>query len=249
MQLRSTVHMRLSRRQRGFTLVEILIASALLMVAMGLTVRFLAGFNSSSNRTVIQSQLEEGQRAALSRLEKELLAASEVLPVHPTDSNLTTTGNRLVCSVPLYNASGFVVVNTNGEPVEDTVVFEVVSDPDPTAKLNMRSTAVSPRQLLFSIYPSADSTRAAITNQVILKHLMPKDASGENYSFPQLNPSPVAVPTFQYLTVAGVPTTDFSQASQVRVVLWNEQEYGGQVITARKEFEFRLRNWEAPTSS
>lgn len=250
-----------SRYQTGFSLMELLIASTLMMLAVGLTFRFLNGFTQTSNRAILTSTIEEKYRTALTRLEREMAGAAEVITSVPGNATITTTKNRLVFRVPAYSANGFIVVNSSGVPISDTFVLSVVDDPS-AALLHERNPKVRPQMLTLSIFSSPDSTRSSLSGQVLARNLMPKDTTTDNYDCPASEsncPLPTATvnpslgygagsSTFTLLKRDGTvvdptDTSHFDQISDVKILLRGEQEDGFRVIRASKEFEIRLRNW------
>jgi len=235
-------------KQRGFSLVEALIASALLLAASGVAMNFLSDFNRMGNRMSTMATVEERLRSSLNRLEREMVEAAQVLEEHPDDSAITTTKNRVVLGIPLYSEGGFVVVDNDGNPVLDTAVLEVVDD-NGAESLRARPGAVKPQRLLFSLTPATDSARVEIENQVIVKDLMPKITTGGtevgDYAY-LAGMTGDAMGTFRYLNQAGEevePNGDLSTVSQIKVLLWAEKNEGRSALTSKKEMEVRLRNW------
>lgn len=249
--------------QKGFTLSELLIATTMLTVIMTVTMNFMLQFNSTMNRTSVESELSKDLRSSFSRIEKELTEGSKIIKstTLPGDSTATASGpNLLLFEVPLYSDSGFIVVDNNGDPVTDIVKLEVVDDVT-RDYLSQRGTGmnVRPQKMLFSLYPSVDSTRTSVQNQTLAVNLMPKN--GNNYKCEDTaagKASPVgclAKPTFTYLNSDGSEVSPTSATdeqveyiSQVKILLWNEKEYGRQSLNSRREFEIRLRNWSEPDS-
>ncbi|MGV3523499.1 MAG: PilW family protein [Candidatus Sericytochromatia bacterium] len=248
------------RSEQGFTLIELLIASALLLTIFTMTMRFLWDFNRTGQEMILSSSQVENQRTAFARIEKELMGAAAVLAAHPNDATITSTPNRLVFSVPLYNAAGFIVVNAQGRPIQDTVVLDVVDDVK-AVPLSLRTPNRLPQMLRLAVTKSADSTRLNFSEQVLLRNLMPKDNATGHYACPASQPAlcPLAgtaatdsslggTGTFVLLKRDGsvinpVDTAQLPDVSAVRIVLRNEQEYQNKKMLSHKEFEFRLRNW------
>ncbi|PKL79147.1 MAG: hypothetical protein CVV27_02265 [Candidatus Melainabacteria bacterium HGW-Melainabacteria-1] len=246
---------RAQKFQQGFTLVEILIASTILLVVMGLTMNSLLGFNRHGNQMLAQTALEEQLRTSLNRLERELIEGAEVLASYNSSS---TGAHTLVLSVPVYNDVGFIVVDeSTNKPVTDTLVFEAEEDPQADYLSLNRTPPVRPHRLLLTLIPHAKSNRLALEDQVIARNLMPKDS--DNYLFPQngfgteANSSSTTGPTFSYYQISGgVATaanvsTERTEISYLKVLLWGEQNQGGRLVTAKKELDVRLRNWEDPS--
>lgn len=242
------------RASKGFTLMEVLIASGLLLMLMGLTMNAVHGFNRSGNQLLEQAGLEEQLRSTLNRVEKEMLEASRVLPTATINGTLYTSGpNTLVLSVPIYSPEGFIIVDDAGTPAADTLLFRSQNDPASTRVQLNRPAPVSTDRLLFSLVPNAKSRRVQITDQPIAKHLMPKN--GTNYSLPSLATGSfanVVAPTFSYYDQFGAvvadPSTDAEalRVAQVKVLLWGEKNQGARLILGRKEVDIRFRNWQKP---
>lgn len=237
------------QRQQGFTLIELMITSALFLLAMSVLVNFIFQFNRTGNRTLAQSTMEEQLRNTLNRLEKELIEGSQVL--------VGTTKNKLVLAVPIYTANGFILVNNAGTPITNTLTIEA----KPSTASNdavLRKHGVKPDQLLLSLTPVANSNRTAtLTNQRISGDLVPKHLSGTNLGnyLPVGTISP-SEGTFKYFDAAGgeVNPSGATQAqlnviSQIKVTLWGEKDFYEGIISSKKELEVRLRNWDDDPSN
>ncbi|MBF2054409.1 MAG: type II secretion system protein [Candidatus Sericytochromatia bacterium] len=235
------------KRQAGFTIVEVLIATGLLMAVAAVALHFITNFNRMGDRMNTLATMEEALRTSLNRIEREMIEASAVLPEHPDDSSIATGKNRVVLGIPLYSDAGFVAIDDDGNPLLDIMVLETL--PDNTAELLRNRTNTRSQRLLFSIDTQTQSNRQDIDNQVIARDLMPKTTSGTNagnYLYPGSMSGPQQG-TFVYLAEDGSeidPSSgDLSQVSQVKVLLWAEKNHREGVLTSRKEIEVRLRNW------
>ncbi|MEZ0373193.1 MAG: PilW family protein, partial [Candidatus Sericytochromatia bacterium] len=180
--------MRTYRSNQGFTLIEIMLASALLLVVVGMTMNFLFGFNRTGNQMLEQASLEEQLRNSLNRVEKEIIEGALVLPDDGTTncggSACATGNNTLVLAVPIYSDDGFLVVDDSGNALTDTLVIRSLTDPRATLLTN-RNPDLPPDRLTLTLIPNARSNRDAIADQTIAKDLMPKDTSTPfNYKFP-----------------------------------------------------------------
>lgn len=238
-------------QQKGFTIVEVLIATGLLMAVAAVALNFITHFNRMGDRMNTIATMEESLRTSLNRIEREIIEAAVVLPEHPDDSNIKTDKNRMVLGIPIYTNAGFVMVDGDGNALMDTMVIEAVTD-NSAEQLRNRNNIRSER-LLFSIDPAAQSVRQNIQNQVIARDLMPKIASGTNEGeYDYLAGIEIADKdkqgTFVYLDESGNKVDDMTaealrEASQIRVSLWAEKNHRAGVLTSRKEIEVRLRNW------
>lgn len=236
--------------RKGFTLLELLVATTLLGLAVSLTINMLSQFNKVNHSSFAKTSLEEELRNTLNRLEKETLSASVVIAAHPTDGSLTTTKNRLVLQVPLYSQQGFITYGTDGKPLTDTIVLSKEVEAQ-GATLGNRITPAKEEKLMFSLTPANDSTRTGVSSQAIAKHLMPTDGTG-NYTYPR-GVSGSAEGVFRFYTTAGTEvaptdTANLNEVAMVKVTLWAEKMYGGGSITAKKVTDIRLRNWADPST-
>jgi len=239
-----------SKILKGFTLLELLIATTLMGLAVSLTINMLSQFNKVNNSSFAKTTLEEELRNTLNRLEKETLSASVVVAAHPDNGSITTTKNRLVLSVPLYNQQGFITYGNDGKPLTDTIVLSKEVDANGEI-LGNRGTPAKEEKLMFSITPADDSTRGTVDSQAIAKHLMPTDGSG-NYTYPT-GVSASSEGVFRFYTTAGTEvdptdTANLDEVAMVKVTLWAEKMYGGGSITAKKVTDIRLRNWADPST-
>lgn len=239
--------MQLIKRQKAFTIVEVLVATGLLMAVAAVALHFITNFNRMGDRMNTIATMEESLRSSLNRIEREVIEAAVILEEHPDDSTITTTKNRVVLGVPIYTDAGFVMVDDEGNPLMDTMVLEAVADN--SSELLRRRNNTRSERLLFSIEPQDNSVRQNIENQVIARDLMPKIASGTNlgnYNYPDGVAGP-SQGTFIYLAEDGSEidpdSGDLAQASQVQILLWTEKNHREGVLTSRKEIEVRLRNW------
>ena len=231
--------------QKGFTLLELMISTALLLMVMGVTLNFIFDFSRSGNRTIIRATLDEQLRNSATRLEREVMDASAVLV--DDGGSITTDKSTLVLSVPLYNSLGFVVVDPANAnlPLFDTLVVSVKQD-NSADDLTLRPTGSAavrkkPNKLVFSLTPSTvgDTTRQAISNQVIARDLMP--TSGDFYlTGENATTSDVA---FNYLDKDGNVTATPADIAQIQVLLKAGKDYYGGIIIVEKEVLIRLRNW------
>ncbi len=244
-----------SKNQQGFTLIEVIIASALLLGMMGLTVSFLFDFSRQGNQNLARTTLEEDLRSSLNRMERELLEGSIVAS--------GSTATKLVVMVPLYSNAGFIRTDASGNPVQNTITLTAAQDGSAGQLKIARNTPIVPRLLRFTLSPGSGSQRQSIANQTIARHLMPAGA-GSEYLFPDNLPGAASFGgagtavgsianrrLFTYYGRDGSvldPTTaaNLPNISQVRITLWGELNEQRALITAKKELDIRFRNWADP---
>lgn len=238
------------RRQLGFTLVEILMASGLLILAMGLTVNFMSGFNKVSNKEALQAELENELRTLLNRIETEMMEVSRILPEDPVSTTIDTGKNILVASTPVINNLGMVVTSDTGQPLTNTLRLEVSNDPTASTLSSRTGVTLRPDRMLFTIDNQPETNRPDITQQSLARFLMPKAVSG-NYDYPGITAP--AVGTFTYYDKSGTALpppftmTTSADIAMVKVTLWGERSFGSSSVIAKKESQIRLRNWVDPT--
>src|SRR5262249_23191770 len=68
------------KRQAGFSLTEVLIATALMVVIMGTTLRALSDATHANEAVTLMADSQENLRAALNYMTKDLIEAGEGLP-------------------------------------------------------------------------------------------------------------------------------------------------------------------------
>ena len=242
-------------RHRGFTLVELLIAMALLILFLVLALNFFNQFNHLSQDTILEQEMDIELRSALNRLDRELTGAAEILPHQPGNPALPTDSNRVFFTVPIYSPHGFIVVDDAGRPVQDTLMLEAIDDPEPQARLVLRTPPVQSQKLVLSVMPSINSSRKPVVQQALIGGLMPKHSTTLAYDclpiYRQcpLATAPAATGTFTLIKRDGVVTTsEFAEVTQVRILLRSEREYGRQRLSKAKAFTLRLRNWQPAAS-
>jgi len=68
------------KRQAGFSLMEVLVATALMVVIMGTTLRALSDATHANEAVTLMADSQENLRAAMNYMTKDLIEAGEGLP-------------------------------------------------------------------------------------------------------------------------------------------------------------------------
>lgn len=263
------------RLQSGFTLVEFLVAAALMGVLSTVIMNFLHGYNRTGNENSIKFELENKLRNAMTRIEKEILQASRVrksksLGISPNPTISYTTGiNSVILEIPLYNSSGFVVIdNATGAPLVDTLAIYKTLDNE--ADKFVQRGGVQPYKLGFHFEPNGAGTRSQEIKNAFINQLLPNRTSATTTLaqefYPWANPADTTETVntgypgygvFRYYqidsttqelaeitsTVQGGNQTDCDNVGLIKINLWTEKEYGSDQIRAKREFDVKLRNY------
>jgi prepilin-type N-terminal cleavage/methylation domain-containing protein len=231
--------------QKGFTLLEVLISSTILLATIAMLTNQLFSFNRTASETQVRQSLEEQLRLNLKRIEQEVLPGARILEAHPDDATLVTNKNRLILQIPAFNNEG-MITHVDGNARPDLLILSKETDTgiDP---LGRRTGKPQPDCLRLTLEAYSGGSRKNITNQIIARNLMPSDNNGD-YIFPTTVNSSEVTGMFRYFTASGIEETDPenypTNAALVRIVLWAEEETGQKTITTRKETEVRLRNFQ-----
>lgn len=102
-------------RQKGFTVIEVLVSSLVLGIILSIIITFLANANKATNRAQTESTLNSQAQSALSRFSRDLLGASGVAT--------NSTGQKLILELPCYDATGDL-----DEATKDQVIYELNSE-------------------------------------------------------------------------------------------------------------------------
>jgi hypothetical protein len=238
--------MKLNKKlKKAFTLVEILIASGLLIGFLSLMTNFLLSFNKTNTINGIKNDMDTSLRKALDRLEKEGISAIKLVD-EPTSINgetLTTGKNQMVFRLLAYDSSGNPIFDKDGKAIYDTVGLKVTEDSSVTMRRKDGTFTLHPFKLYFSLQKDPNSSRVNITNQAIISSLMPVDSTTGAYRTPTGVTG--TYPVFSYFNSNGTAiSSSYHLSTVIKIVLWSESDYGAtDIITARRETEIKLRNY------
>lgn len=133
--------------QAGFTLVELLIVVALVIISAGVTSDIILTLIRSYNKTRISNEIEQNGNFVILRLERELRDASNVDTTQSSSTKLVFT---------ILNAAG----------AQDTVTYEVknVSNGSTNVGSIVRRTTSSPTDVLLTNNSSPEGIAVEVGN-------------------------------------------------------------------------------------
>ncbi len=235
------------KKQKGFSLVEILVSIGITMAIFASSMTFLHYFSKVSNRNIIKNNMLEELRVTIDRLEKEMLPANKVLY-----SDSITTGNtgkdKLILEAPIVSSLGFYVTDSTGVPAKDKMVIYTEND---GSSLNLRTPPVLHNRIKFTVQRSLFSNRTTnLADQILTSLLMPVDTGSKEYILPStITPENIGV--FSYFNASGTDISgsissqaDCDTIASVRVTLWAEKEYSNYSLTEKKTMDITIRNFE-----
>ena len=86
------------KRQAGFSLMELLVATALMVVIVGTTLRALSDATHANEAVTLMADSQENLRAAMNYMTKDIIEAGEGLPQGgipiPNSATLLKSGSR-----------------------------------------------------------------------------------------------------------------------------------------------------------
>lgn len=242
---------KIKRVKKGFTLVEILVSLAIIILFMGVLTKMLFDFNSTSNRNLTISTMDMDLRKAVERLENEISPAREI-PATLTVNGVTyTTSNKeIALKVPAYDGNGYPLFEPTtsadaGKPKYDLVGLKIVQG-ETFARVNKVTGSVtkeSNMKLLFSIQPVTGSKRKLINNQSLYSFLSPVTTTGTTPAPGTYSTYPSTTDMlFNFFDSSGNSTSTYTQARVIKIILRAEKEFGRDNYTVKRETEIRLRN-------
>lgn len=238
--------------QKGFSLVEALVSSSILLFMIGMLTRMLFNFNYTSNINMIKSDMDMDLRKSIERLEREISPAKNVLSSETVNGYLFTTSNaEIAFQVPSYDIDNYPLYEpTGGHPQLDLVGIRMGEGTEPVTIYDPNTKVTSTqkvKKLIFSIQPVIDSRRKVIASQSIFEYYIPIDSDplSPTLGTYKSNTGTQTLKLFSYYGENNVEITDktkFSEARTIKIVLLAQKSYGSTFMTAKRETEIRLRN-------
>lgn len=215
-----------STKQRGFTLVEVLIAVGIATVLVGtlLTVTFL--FYGSTIQTSTQARLAVESQNVLRSVVEELRVSSGVRAANtnpdPNNPSGWTTSNAslvLIIASPVLDAGNNYVINTStGAPYQNEIVYYAVD-----GTLYKRYLAASaPGNLFQTSCPPASATDSC-----------PSDVILSNYFHDM---------SFVFYDQDDIITTSLPSARSIYITIEMEQEAFGRTVDFTNNIRMTMRN-------
>ncbi|MFN8576061.1 MAG: prepilin-type N-terminal cleavage/methylation domain-containing protein [Candidatus Sericytochromatia bacterium] len=258
-----------NKSKNGFTLVEVLISSALTIVLLSLITGFFYSFNKASNFRIIKMELNSSLRPVIERLEREL--ASTIKIIRTTTTNTLNGVNfdngssysQLLVGVLAYDEQGNPMFESNGSPKQDLIGLKL-SDAIPQVKVYRSGISYNLKKITMTVQPAeADkgldgtlgtsddikSARKPLKNQIIFTSLMPMNSTSGVYTLPDANTEyQTGSKIFTYLSSSKSeldPTisSNAGNVSSIKINLLGEKTFESKSLTARQETEILFRNF------
>jgi hypothetical protein len=165
---------------KGFTLVEAIISTALLITFISLLTNMLFNFNKSSNVNIIKTEMDMDLRKAIERLEKEVSPARDMRLADTVNGiDFASSNAEIVFQIPSYDIDNYPLYEaTGGSPQFDKVGIRMGQGTENVTIMDPITKIISPqkvRKLIFTIEPVAASRRKKIENQSIFEYYIPID--------------------------------------------------------------------------
>ncbi|MBT9174307.1 MAG: hypothetical protein DDT21_02721 [Syntrophomonadaceae bacterium] len=157
----------MQKHERGLSLIELIVAVAVLSIAIFLGVSFFSFGTRSFARGDLQSQVQADVRAASFFITQELRNATalELIATFPSLSETSSgTGWHYI-----FVENNRIIHYFNGV---STPVTEAIIEPEPTGRFDLRIVNRASRNLLaFTIAGSRGGQRFVVETQVLLNNL------------------------------------------------------------------------------
>lgn len=156
-----------SRRKKGFTLIELIIVLALLIVVLGAVYSFFLSNTKSINSTEVNSDLQRDAETIINSINKNLMEAKSINII--LDSDGSNSLNKELCNISK------IEVNL---PSSQTAVYEV----DDTNKIYFNGNILGENIESINI-STLDSQNFQNTRAVKVVLTLSKDKGGEIYKY------------------------------------------------------------------
>lgn len=200
------------KRNKGFTLIEVLVASALSIVILGSLSRLVFSYTQLSTKDSIKLSIRENQRNAVRRIEKEIQEARCAIGSY---KSFTASSNTLIFTVPVFDSESYPI---QSEPCittgNDVVVLTKDSD-----------------KLRLYRFPDSASLKPSLNGVVLIKNIMEKSSLDKPYNL-------ISCISDKGLEIT--PPSGLDQTKMVKVSIWTGEKYSDQVISDYKETYVRF---------
>lgn len=150
--------MKISKKNKGLTLIEILVVTVLMFFVLSIITSSLWSFMNYSSRNALEDQAQYDINIILRKIDNDIQSSNKIFSsVTATINGVSKTWNTdkdtIILSEPLLTEYGMPVVNSSGNQVFDTFILDKDGE-------NLR----------YIVIPSAGSTRKSI-NKIIYKNI------------------------------------------------------------------------------
>lgn len=194
------------RNNKGFTILEVLIAMSIMIIILGSITSALSSFMKYSSRSSIEDQAQYDISNIIKLVENNIRSASKIESSVTINSNLYETDSKtIVLSEPVVNEYTIPIVDNSGKPLFDNVVIKL--EKDSQNKFT---------QLRYIIEPKSGSTKRA-TNRIIYKSINPASSTH----------------LFKYYKNSTTETTNYNEATMVKFSIDALIEYNPPIRVVR----------------
>ncbi len=173
---------------RGFTLIEVTIATAIMaMIVMLLAQMYISG-TISSEKEIAKSKLQVEAKSALEGINSNIKLSAKMEPSYTTDTSVTYTSSAttLILDIPAIDSSN-TFIYSGSQKAYDHIIYYL--DPDNTDNLH---------KLVFSDNPNSRLYSQNNSDQIILN-----DVQSVSFGYDSAPPNSVEVTTDLTLASTG----------------------------------------------
>lgn len=203
------------KKNNGFTLIEVLVASALSIVILGSLSRLVFSYTQLSTKDSIKLTIRESQRNAVRRIEKEIQEGRCAIGSY---NSFTASSNTLIFTVPVFDSDSY--------PIQ--------SDPCSTTGNDVVVLSKNADKLRFYRFSDPASSKPSLNGLLLIKNITEKDLTKDG--------APV-YKMFSFFNDSGqdiTPPSGLDQTKMVKVSMCVSEKYSDQNISDYKEIYVRF---------
>lgn len=203
------------KKINAFTLIEVLVASALSMVILGSLSSLVFSYTKLSTKDSIKLTIRENQRNAVRRIEKEIQEGRCAIGSY---KSFTASSNTLIFTVPVFDSDSY--------PIQ--------SDPCATTGNDVVVLSKDLDKLRFYRFADPASSKPSLSGSLLLKNITENNLTLETK--PVYN-------IFSFINDSGVeitPPSGLDQTKMVKVSMCVSEKYSDQIISDYKEIYVRF---------
>jgi type II secretory pathway pseudopilin PulG len=256
-------------KNKGFTIVELIISSSIMLSFLAILTSFFFAFNTSANYKIAKMQLTSSIKTAIDRIDKELSDVVRVINTTTIINGVTFTNGctqtQLALEVAAFDEDDNPMFSSNGAIITDKIGIKI--EPNTSLPMLLRNASYL-NKILITVEPFSNngadgiantiddirSARKALKNQVIFGSLMPFKTIGtpgiydfdpnSEYSGVTSEQLFISNSLFTYLNQSKtVSAIDPRFISSIKVNLFGEVQSKSKSLSARQEAQIVFRNF------